>query len=288
MNYSNYNKKQLIILDDKIIFEDNFNEPIYAYLNILSLRKIISFGKNFNQNIAMIPNNVEKIFLGKNFQKSIVDIPSTIRSITFANDSIFFNLLDYLHNELRELILGDEYNLVITKFPYNLNTLVLGKNYGQRINIFPNNLKYLDIGESYTEPLDNLPESLETLIIGGKFNNFIKYPSNLKYLIIKKNSLFNKELENLPSTLIYLSIQNNYIFPINKLNDSILCLSLGDYYNGTINNFPLNLHKLILSENFNYDFMYLPPSIEIIETTQNYKHINSLIYRFPNIKVIIK
>lgn len=43
MNYSNHNKKQLIILDNKIIFEDDFNEPFYVYLQILSLRKIISF-----------------------------------------------------------------------------------------------------------------------------------------------------------------------------------------------------------------------------------------------------
>jgi len=105
INQYDYNKKQLIILDDKIIFDDDFNEPIYAYLNILSLRKTIVFGKNFNQNIAIIPNNVEKIFLGKNFQKSIIDIPSTIKSIVFANDSIFFNLLDYLHEDLKELIL---------------------------------------------------------------------------------------------------------------------------------------------------------------------------------------
>ena len=284
---NNYGNNKLKILEDKIIFDDNFNEPISNYINILFLKKIIVFGKNFNNNIGMLPSNVEKIFLGKNFQKSITDIPSSIKSIVFANDSIFFNSLDYLHNELNELILGDEYNLQINKLPYGLKTLVLGKHYYLKISVFPNNLSYLDIGESYQDSLDNLPESLETLVIGGKFNNFIKYPNNLKHFIIKNNCIFNKELDNLPN-LIYLSIQNDYRFPMNNLVDSILCLSLGDFYNGNINKFPPKLQKLILSDNFNYNFNNFPQSLEIIEVSKNYKHIDSIIYKFPKIKLIIR
>jgi len=284
----NNNQNQLQILDDKIIFTDDFNEPILGFANIICLRKIIVFGKNFNQNLGMLPSNVEKIFLGKNFHKSIIDIPSNIKSIIFANDSIFLNSLDYLHNYIQELILGDNYNLIINKLPNNLKILILGKNFSSKINIFPNNLVYLDIGESYANSLDNLPESLETLIIGGKFNDFIKYTSNLKHLIIKNNCIFNKELENLPSSLLYLSIQNNYTIPITNLVDSILCLSLGDYYYGCINNFPPRLQKIILSENFFYDFKTLPESLEIIEAYRNYKYIDILIYKFPKIKIEIK
>ena len=102
-----------------------------------------------------------------------------------------------------------DYNEVINRLPSSLKILVLGKSFSYKINEFPENLNYLDIGDSYTDSLDNLPKNLETLIIGGKFNNFIKYPENLKYFIIKENSSFNMSFDNLPNSLIYFSLQNN-------------------------------------------------------------------------------
>jgi len=226
--------------------------------------------------------------LGKNYQKSIIDLPSNVISITFANDNIFYGSIDYLHDNVQEIILSDHYNEIINRLPGSLITLVLGKNYSYKIYEFPVNLNYLDIGENYTDSLDNLPKNLETLIIGGKFNNFIKYPENLKYLIIKENSSFAMGLDNLPNSLIYFSLQNNYNLPISKLSDSIICLNLGNYYSGNIFNFSSKLKKIILSSDFNYDFKTLPDSVEIMEINKNYRYLDFIIYKFPKIKVIIK
>lgn len=282
------NLNLLEIKEDKIIFNDIFNEPISNLSNVLSLRKTIVFGKDFNQSLSTLPSNVEKIYLGKNFQKSIIDLPSNINSIIFANDNIFYGSLDYLHDNVQELILSDNYNEIINRLPGSLKTLILGKSYSYKINEFPSCLIYLDIGDNYTDSLDNLPKSLETLIVGGRFNNFIKYPETLKYLIIKENSSLATTFDNLPNSLIYFSLQNNYNLPISKLSDSIMCLSLGKYYNGNILNFPSKLKKIILSNGFEYDFKMLPDSVEIMELNKNYRYLDFLIYKFPKVKVVIK
>ena len=275
------------ILEDKLIFNDFFNEPLYPFIKILILKDIIVFGSEFNQNLSMLPSNVSKIYLGRNFQKSIIDIPSSVKSIIFANDNLFIGSLDYLHNDLEELVIGDHYNIPINKLPYNLKTLVLGRNFDTKIYCFNQNLKYLDIGKSYTHSLNNLPDNIETLIIGGKYNAQILYPSNLKHFIISEDSEFMLELKDFPNSLVYLSIQNNYTQQILNLPESLLCLVLGDYYNGNITRFPNNLKKIKLTVNFNYDFTYLPDSLEIIELYSQYKYIDFLIYKFPNIKLIV-
>ena len=279
---------KLEIYGDKIVFNDNFNEPLINFINILSLCKIVVFGRDFNQNLSVIPNNIEKIFLGRNFKKSVIDIPISITSIIFANDSIYSNSIDYLHNNVKELILGDNYNITINKLPNSLLNLVLGKNYCLKIKEFSQGLTYLDIGDSYYEPLDNLPDNLNTLVIGGIFNNFIRYPNNLKHFTIRSSSLFDRELDNLPKSLIYLSIQNYYSNTIKNMPNTILCLSLGDHYNGFIYNFSNNLKKIILSKNFSHDFINLPDSLEIIELEQSYKFIDFLKFKFPKIKLIIR
>jgi len=275
------------ILEDKLIFNEFFNEPLYPFIKILILKDIIVFGSEFNQNLSMLPSNVSKIYLGRNFQKSIIDISSSVKSIIFANDSLFIGSLDYLHNDLEELVIGDNYNIPINKLPYNLETLVLGRNFDPKIFSFSQNLKYLDIGKSYTHSLNNLPDNLETLIIGGKYNSQIIYPNNLKHFIISEDSEFTLELKDLPNSLVYLSIQNNYTQQISNLPESLLCLVLGDYYNGNITRFPNNLKKIKLTVNFNYDFIYLPSSLEIIELYSQYKYIDFLIYKFPNIRLIV-
>jgi len=194
-NINNYNvfsnQNPIQIQEDKIIFNEYFNEPLYQYIKLLTLKDTIVFGNEFNQNLAMLPTNITKIYLGKNFQKSLIDIPSSVKIIIFANDSLFVGSLDYLHNDLEELVIGDNYNLTINKLPYNLKNLVLGKKFESKIFNFPPKLKYLDIGKSYTHSLNNLPNELETLVINGKYNSQILYPSNLKHFVILKDSEFN-------------------------------------------------------------------------------------------------
>ena len=278
--------QELQELQDRIIFNDDFNNPIETCINILSLKKTIVFGKSFNQNLENIPSNVERIYLGKYFQKSLTNIPSHVKSICFANDSIFYNYLDYLHDDVEELILGDNYDTVITKLPSNLKTLVLGCGYNLKINAF-GNLKYLDIGNSYTYSLDNLPNSLRTLVIGGEFNNYIKFPDELENFIIKKDCAYNRTLNDLPKSLIYLSIKNNYTQPIIKLPDSINVLEIGGGY---VQSFPPNLVKIILSDinNFDWTTIKLLNTIKIIEISKNNIYMDKIMEMYPHAKIIIK
>lgn len=282
-----YNQYKTQILNDRVIFNDDFNEPLDKCINLLGLKKIIVFGKSFNQDLESIPMNVQQIYLGKYFQKSLTNIPSNVKSICFANDSLFYNYLDYLHDDVEELILGDDYNVSINKLPLGLKILILGTGYNFKINAFPN-LMYLDIGESYSYSLDNLPLSLETLVVGGEFNNYIKFPEQLKHFVIKKNCMFGKELDNLPNSLVFLSIQNNYTLPLTKLPDSITCISLGDHYNGNISNFSSKLLKVILSDGFEWDLSKFPKTIEVFEISKKFKHIDSIVQMFPNIKINLR
>lgn len=282
-----FNPNMVQIEDDKIIFNKNFNESLYSHIKILVLKNTIVFGSEFNQNLSILPSNVSKIFLGKKFQKSIIDIPTSIKSIIFANDSLFMGSFDYLHNDLEELVIGDNYDVCINKLPFNLQILILGKKFNSKIFNFPPNLKYLYIGKSYTYELDNLPNNLETLIIDGVYKTNILYPNNLKHFIISTDSEFDMELKNLPNTLVYLSIQNNYTHQISNLPESIICLELGDYYNGNIAQFPKKIKKIKFSNNFKYDFTYLPESLEIIELFSSYAYMDFIIYKFPNIKLLI-
>ena len=284
---TNINLSPIEIEDDKIIFNNTFNEPLYNYIKILVLKNTIVFGSEYNQNLSILPSNITKIFLGKNFQKSLIDIPSSVKSIVFANDSIFSGSFDYLPNDLEELVIGDNYDININKLPHNLKNLVLGKKFSSKIYNFSLGLKYLDIGKSYTYNLDNLPETLETLIIGGKFNGKIIYPDKLKHFIISPDSEYNADLKDLPKSLIYLSIQNNYMFQISNLPENLFCIELGEFYNGNIIKFPKNLKKIKLCKDFIFDFTYLPESVEIIELYTEYKYIDFLIYKFPNIKLIV-
>ena len=283
----NTNLNPIEIEDDKIIFNNTFNEPLYSYIKILVLKNTIVFGSEFNQNLSMLPSNITKIFLGKNFQKSLIDIPSSVKSIIFANDSVFTGSFDYLHNDLEELVISDNYDININKLPHNLINLVLGKKFSSKIHNFSSKLKYLDIGKSYINNLDNLPETLETLVIGGKFNGKIIYPDKLKHFIISADSEYNSELKDLPKSLIYLSIQNNYVFQILNLPENLFCIELGEFYNGNIIKFPKNLKKIKLCRDFIFDFTFIPESVEIIELYSEYKYIDFLIYKFPNIKLIV-
>ena len=275
------------IIQDKIIMDDEFDKPLYTIFDILVLKPIVVFGRNFNQNLELLPPNINQIYLGKNFNKYLYNLPPTIKSIIFANDSIYNNSIDDLNDNIKELILGDNYNYKINKLPFELEKLVLGKTYQHKIYIFPKMLIYLDIGESYEDSLDNLPDNLETLIISGKFNNYIKYPSKLKNLIFSENCMYNREIQNLPNSLIYFELKNKYSYNIGSMPISVLCMSIGNYFNGNII-FPNNLYKLILSKKFKNDLVNLPNSLKIIELFDDYPFISILKYKYPHIEFKIK
>ena len=276
----NYNLENC---DLDLIFNDNFNEPLTSgYLYLLKDKERLIFGSSFNQSLRYIPENITEIVIGKSYTLLLDNLPSTINSLIFTDDAEYYSSLDYLPLSLENLVLGDQYNYKISKFP-NLKKLVFGNNYSHSIDNFPDTLLYLDIGESYNITLNNLPETLETLIIGGCYNNIINFPSSLINFIIKENCDYIQDLENLPDTVVFLAILNNYYISIEKLNKKIVYIELGDYYNGEITCWPDSLKKLKLSKNNKYDFIELPDSLLIIEVYRDYVYLQELINRYPGL-----
>lgn len=276
-----------IIQDDKIIFSDDFNSQLDNYIQLISTQPILYFGNNFNQELVCLTPNIKTIILGKKFNKSLEHLPETLESIIFVPESEYYYPLNFLNNNIKELILGDSYDTKIKKFPFHLEKLRLSSDYIYEIDEFPPNLKYLDIGSSYNYPLINLPPCLETLIIDGKFNQLINYPFELKHLVFKPKSEFAHELLNLPPKLIYLEITHNYFLPIHKLSENIKCLSLGDYYSGQISSLPKNLIKLKFSRGFKYFFSEIPEGVRVIELYSNYIYIDELINKYHEIELNI-
>ena len=77
------------------------------------------------------------------------------------------------------------------------------------------------------------------------------------------------------------------MFQILNLPENLFCIELGEFYNGNIIKFPKNLKKIKLCRDFIFDFTFIPESVEIIELYSEYKYIDFLIYKFPNIKLIV-
>lgn len=91
-------------IDNKLIFNDEFNEPIIFIDNINNFDsnnpnhlyfpnvKIIKFGKYFNQNIDNInfPNTITHIYFGNNFNQNIDNIkwPQSLLYLSFGK---YFN-----------------------------------------------------------------------------------------------------------------------------------------------------------------------------------------------------
>ncbi len=79
---------------------------------------------------------------------------------------------------------------------------------------------------------------------GSQFNQLLdNLPSNIK--IIKLQDHFNQPLNNLPNNLLSLSICGKYSHPLDNLPNSLLKLSLvkGDYF-GLVDNLPNKLDSL--------------------------------------------
>lgn len=277
------NQKEYIISDGKIIFSDNFNKSLNDYTKFMFNVSTIYLGLKYNQELSRIPPNIKQIVFGKKFNKNLDDLPDTLESIIFVSNSEYYYPLNQLNNNIKEIILPDNYDTKIKKFPYYLSYLKLGKNYIYEIDEFPPNLKYLDIGESYEYPLTNLPNELETLVIGGKFNLQINYPVGLKYFTISDNCLFSYPLDILPPTLVYLHIDSYYL-PIEKLPDSLLCISFGDNYDGQIINFPPQITKFKFSKKFKYHFNEIPYTVKKIQLYQSYPYFNEIVFKFSHIE----
>jgi hypothetical protein len=123
--------------------------------------RILSFGREFNQNIAQFPKNLEYLEFGDKFNMPIPELPSSLKGLSF----------------------GQCFNFDLPPLPPNLQYLKLGKSFNKAIIELPSKLKYLELRDfEYELPI--LPDSIRTLKL-GRYRGILKnIPKNLQYIEI--------------------------------------------------------------------------------------------------------
>jgi hypothetical protein len=119
------------------------------------------------------------------------------------------------------------------------------------------------IKEEYIEKNYHINNNYDSMYFYPHFNNYINsyYNKIIKKYNIKK--LYFESFHNMCRSC-YLSIKKESVFnkPINYLPSSLTHLNLGLHFNQPINNLPNNLEYLILEEsNFNQPIDNLPNSL---------------------------
>jgi hypothetical protein len=111
-----------------------------------------------------------------------------------------------------------------------------------------------------------------------------------KYYYSWKGSKFNQEIDNLPSSIINLTLGYYFNQEINNLPSSIINLTLGNSFNQEINNLPSSIINLTLGNSFNQEINNLPDSIcKIAFRTEcnYYPKFNQEIKKIPkNLKIV--
>jgi hypothetical protein len=86
----------------------------------------------------------------------------------------------------------------------------LGFNYNQSFEIV-SNIKNLTIDCNNINLIENLPSTIEELNFGVNFHLELNHlPNSIKIIKFKKNSYYNKELNNLPTQLEILELPERY------------------------------------------------------------------------------
>ena len=107
-----------------------------------------------------------------------------------------------------------------------------------------NNIIFFD--SDFNKILDNEIIQVIKLCDTICFNNYdnikicIKTVNKYNYDYQKywKKSKFNQPINNLPNSIIYLTLGHCFNQPINNLPNSIIYLTLGYYFNQPLNNLP--------------------------------------------------
>jgi hypothetical protein len=124
----------------------------------------------------------------------------------------------------------------------------------------------------------------------------IDIPNSIKEFMFENNPIkkiffpysFNNQIDNLPNTLEIIIFPHNSIFnkPINDLPTSLKILCLGNYFDQVITNLPNNIEHLILPNNYNYQIIKLPSNLKtLIFNSEVDNSYNEFHYVQPNFEL---
>jgi len=237
-----------ITKEDTIIFSPKFNKIIDKKL-LANYKKVIFsdfeltddlFDNYKNDNLFdNYENDNYKYseYIGSEFNREI-DLPQNLTHLTFGND----------FNQKVDL-------------PHNLTHLTFGNNFNQKVNL-ETNLTHLTFGLYFNQKVD-LPPNLTHLIFGNWFNQKVDLPQNLTHLTLDWN--FNQKVD-LPWNLKYLYLYcKKTTSIIDYLPDSLEELKLGYYFNDSLDNLPISLKTLKISDEYDKNKLKnLPKNVQVI------------------------
>jgi len=144
--------------------------------------------------------------------------------------------------------------------PTNLTHLTFGKNFNQKL-VLPHNLTHLTFGDNLNQKVD-LQLNLIHLTFGYNFNQKVDLPYNLTHLTFGEN--FNQKVDLLLN-LKYLCLNCKKTTMVDYLPDSLDELGLNKNFNGLLNDLPISLKTLIISDEYDKNKLKnLPKNVQVI------------------------
>lgn len=159
---------------------------------------------NNNKPINNINSNITKLQLTEYFNKNINNLPKMLEQLLFENANYTFNQytdfkknINNLSSNINKLIMNSEFNKNINNLPKSLKTLYFYGHFNKNINRLPLGLTSLTLSVSFEDTLDFLPESLEILVLPYCNKQINDLPSSLKYIYI--NEIYEKFINKMYS-----------------------------------------------------------------------------------------
>lgn len=291
--------ENLIKYNEKIthvMFNDNFNKKIGCIgcnyndcpKNLPSSITHIIFNDKFNENVDYLPQNILEIKFGELFTQSIDYLPDHVKIITFGNK--FNKYIDYLPNTITHIYFGNDYNHDLRRLPMELEYIKFGKSFNKQMFNISESLKTIVFGDNFNQKIDRYwwkdISRTTHITFGIAFNqNIDDLPNSITHIIFPFNECkFNKDIINIPKSLKYLHLANNFnSFILAKLS-TLEYLRIGENCCSYLifDNDDNELKELYIDTMHIYNFEIFPQKIEHLRLS-NSNVINELP---PNLKTI--
>lgn len=217
--------------------------------------------------VYFLPHTITHLTLGRDFHRD----DENIRNKDYEGSRIYFpkNLMEltiFWYNFYIEISIDDKSK---SSLPSTLTHLNLGKTFNREITILPN-LSHLILSHNFNKGLDHLPLTLKSLTISFYFdlNLDLRYLSNLTNLDMSSNRVFNRTLDYLPDSLMYLATSSAFNQRIDLLPPNLSHLILGYSFNQRVDHLPVNLLHLTFGAKFNKPIERLPPNLKTLTFDQ--------------------
>jgi hypothetical protein len=148
-----------------------------------------------------------------------------------------------------------------THYWINNDTLIVKPKFNDNINLLEFHCDITSLIFSNYDDISDIIENInDTRYIGSSFNQPVdNLPPTLLNLTL--GIKFNQPVDNLPPTLLNLTLGDDFDKPVDNLPPTLLNLTLGDDFNQLVDDLPPTLLNLTLGDDFNQLVDDLPPTL---------------------------